>query len=80
MKLEISVIALCFIMIALVITLTDYGMEVIDNYEQCHTCVKDNTEYRCDCRDITEYSQNPLFWIAMGFGAGLLIMNFFIKQ
>lgn len=57
MKLIFSIIGFAFVIISLVLALTNYGKTIDDTYDKCSICIKSEISYNCDCVKMT-YSQN----------------------
>jgi len=82
MKAIFSILGFIFILITFVTLFFDPYKEVVDSYQVCDTCIKENVEYTCNCKVFNEYtsSLDSWWWVTWGVGLGLLIISIFIKD
>lgn len=82
MRYALHLIGFCFIVVALIISISHYGREIIETHNLCHLCVKDNVEYKCDCETVTKYEDKiPIeWWVVWGIGAAFEIMGWIKKE
>ena len=77
----LSILALVFLIPTLIMSITNYGKDVVDTYERCDLCIKNNVEYNCDCEIVIKYGDTPqIWWIVWGTGVGLLILSFIVPK
>lgn len=80
-RIEIMVIGIILVLGGLFIQ--HLTREVEDIYEKCDLCIKDNIEYKCDCKQKVDYKftteGRTMFFLLAGLGILLQIINLFIK-